>query len=138
MNGSTAFSRSPIVACIPVSTNVIVHSSMSLRSSLISRPAAGEHEVVRQGLVVGEEELLDRLGLVAQAEDEVLVPPGGVVLHDVPEDRPAADRDHRLRDACVASPMRMPRPPQKMTTFKPLVGAVSSLEDIGRSIRPCQ
>jgi len=38
MNGSTAFRRSPIVACIPVSTNVIVHSSMSLRRSLISVP----------------------------------------------------------------------------------------------------
>src|SRR6185503_5468879 len=34
----------------------------------------------------------------AEAEDEVLVPEVGVVLHQVPEDRPVADLDHRLGD----------------------------------------
>ena len=38
------------------------------------------------------------VGLVAEAEDEVLVPEVGVVLHQVPEDRPVADLDHRLGD----------------------------------------
>ena len=42
---------------------------------------------------------LDDVALVAEAEDEVVVPPCGVVAHDVPEDRLAADLDHRLRDA---------------------------------------
>ena len=58
-----------------------------------------EHEVVEERLVVGEEVLLDDLALVAEAEDEVVVTPARVVAHDVPEDRPAADLDHRLRDA---------------------------------------
>src|SRR6185369_4800628 len=49
-------------------------------------------------LLVAEEELLDHVGLVAEAEDEVLVPEVGVVLHQVPEDRPVADLDHRLGD----------------------------------------
>ena len=60
------------------------------------RPALGEDEVVRHRLVVGEEEVLDHLGLVAEAEHEVGEPEVGVVLHDVPQDRPVADRDHRL------------------------------------------
>src|SRR5262249_45745836 len=34
--------------------------------------------------------------LVAQAEDEVVEAVAGVALHDVPEDGPAADGDHRL------------------------------------------
>ncbi len=59
--------------------------------------AVREDEVVRHRLVVGEEELLDRLGLVAEAEHEVGEAEVCVVLHHVPEDRPAADRDHRLR-----------------------------------------
>ena len=61
--------------------------------------AVREHEVVRERLVVGEEVLLDRLGLVAQAEHEIGDPEARVVVHDVPEDRLVADRDHRLRDA---------------------------------------
>ena len=42
---------------------------------------------------------LDDLALVAEAEDELVVAPHRVVAHDVPEDRPAADLDHRLGDA---------------------------------------
>ena len=51
-----------------------------------------------------------------------LCPQGRVVLHDVPEDRPPPIVIIGFGMLCVASPMRMPRPPQKMTTFKPLVG----------------
>ena len=58
-----------------------------------------EHEVVRERLVVAEEVLLDRVRLVAEAEHELADSEGGVVLHDVPENRPVADRDHGLRDA---------------------------------------
>jgi hypothetical protein len=58
-----------------------------------------EDEIVEQRLVVVQEVLLDHVALVAQAENELVVPPGGVVAHDVPEDRPVADGDHRLRDA---------------------------------------
>src|SRR5207248_8135870 len=45
-----------------------------------------------------EEELLDHVGVVAEAEDELRVPEVRVVLHQVPEDRAVADLDHRLRD----------------------------------------
>ena len=45
--------------------------------------------------VVGEE-VLDRIALVAQADDEVLNTVGRVLLHDVPENRLATDLDHRL------------------------------------------
>ena len=48
-----------------------------------------EHEVVRERLVVVEEVLLDSLAAVAEAEDELRVPPRRVPLHDVPEDRAA-------------------------------------------------
>ena len=60
------------------------------------RAAVRQHEVVGHRLVVGEEEVLDRLGLVAQAQHEVGEPEVRVVLHHVPEDRAIADRDHRL------------------------------------------
>src|SRR5205814_2568592 len=49
-------------------------------------------------LVVAEEIALDGGAAVAQAEDEVLVPVVGVVLHQVPEHRPGAHLDQRLRD----------------------------------------
>src|SRR5439155_19916788 len=64
-----------------------------------------EDEVVREGLVVVEEVLLDRLRVVTQAEDEVVVPVVGVVAHDVPQDGAVPYRDHRLRNRrpCLAN-----------------------------------
>jgi len=53
-------------------------------------------KVVGDALVVVEEVILDDVGLVAEAEDEVLVPVMGVELHQVPHDRPVADRHHGL------------------------------------------
>ena len=94
----TAFSRMPMLAWSPVSTNVIFQSSMSLDSRAMSLAALGQREVVREVLVVVEEVVLDDVGLVAEAEDEFLVPEVGVVLHHVPENRPVADVDHRLGD----------------------------------------
>ena len=66
---------------------------------LLAAARAREHEVVGQSLVVVEEEVLDHVTLVTQADDEVVVPEVGVVLHDVEQDRPVGDRHHRLRDA---------------------------------------
>ena len=63
--------------------------------------AAAEHEVVRDRLVIAQEIVLDHLGPIAQAEDEVLVPEVRVVAHDVPQDRARADGDHRLGDGFV-------------------------------------
>ena len=73
------------------------------------RAAVGQHEVVRHRLVVGEEELLDRLGLVAEAEHEVGEAEVGVVLHHVPEDGPGADRNHRLGHhlGCLSHPQSL-------------------------------
>ena len=62
-------------------------------------PAAREDEVVARGLLVVQEVVLDELPAVAEAEDELRVPEVGVVAHDVPQNRPVADPDHRLRDA---------------------------------------
>ena len=45
--------------------------------------------------VVGEI-LLDHIALVAEADDEILDAVMGVDLHHVPENRHAADLDHRL------------------------------------------
>src|SRR5439155_19243328 len=55
-------------------------------------------EVVRKCFVVRKEVFLDDLGFVAEAENELVVPPSRIPLHDVPQDRPTADRDHWLRD----------------------------------------
>ena len=54
--------------------------------------------------LVVQEEFLDDVCLVAKAQDEVLVPELAVVVHQVPEDRLVADRDHRLRDALRTRP----------------------------------
>src|SRR6266511_151839 len=62
-------------------------------------PVAEEHEVIRHRFVVVEEELLDDVRVVAEAENELSVPEMRVVPHDVPEDGPVSDRDHRLRDS---------------------------------------
>ena len=55
-----------------------------------------ERDVGGVEVVVGEV-LLDHVPEVAEADHEVVQPVGGVDLHDVPEDRLAADLDHRLR-----------------------------------------
>jgi hypothetical protein len=47
--------------------------------------------------VVAREEVLDDVAAVAQTEHEVIETRRRVALHDVPEDRPASDLDHRLR-----------------------------------------
>jgi len=61
--------------------------------------ASGHHEIVGEGFLVVEEVLLDEVGAVPQAEDEVLVAEVGVELHDVPEDGPVADGHHGLGNA---------------------------------------
>ena len=43
-----------------------------------------------------QEKRLDHLGLVTEAEDETLKAVARISSHDVPEDRPIADRHHRL------------------------------------------
>ena len=45
-----------------------------------------------------QEEFLDDVGLVAEAQHEIAMPVLAVVLHHVPQDRLLADRDHGLGD----------------------------------------
>ena len=59
---------------------------------------------------VVEEVVLDRVGAVAQAQDELGVAEVRVVAHHVPEHRPAADRHHRLGQGLVPARIRMPEP----------------------------
>ena len=58
--------------------------------------AVRQREVVRDPFLVVEEEVLDDVGLVAEAEDELLVAEVRVVAHDVPQHGAVADLDHRL------------------------------------------
>src|SRR5260370_41411729 len=45
-----------------------------------------------------EEVLLNGIGAVAQAQDEVLVAEVRVILHDVPQNRPVTNGNHGLGD----------------------------------------
>ena len=74
-------------------------------------------EVVRRPLVVAQEEFLDLVRSVAEAQNELVVPVVAVVLHQVPQDRALANVDQRLGQAIEYSRMRMPSPPQNSTTF---------------------
>ena len=49
--------------------------------------------------LVVQEEFLDDVCLVAKAQDEVLVAELAVVVHQMPQDRLVADRNHRLGNA---------------------------------------
>src|SRR5438477_4011929 len=55
-----------------------------------------DSDVTRKARVVDEVPFYD-FALVAQCDHEVRVTVVGIVLHDVPEHRPAADLNHRLR-----------------------------------------
>src|SRR5713101_291827 len=59
-------------------------------------PAPRSEEVVGHTLVVVPEIAFDHVSAIPEAQDEVLVPEMGVIAHDVPEDRPVADLDHRF------------------------------------------
>jgi len=60
-------------------------------------PALGQHEVVRETLVVIQEELADHIAPVPETQDEVLVTKMRVVAHHVPENRLVADVHEWLR-----------------------------------------
>src|SRR5208283_189245 len=58
--------------------------------------AVRPHEVVGDGFVVVQEVIFDTAALIAQAKDKVFMPKVRIVLHYMPQDRPRADRHHRL------------------------------------------
>ena len=60
--------------------------------------ALREYEVVGHRFLIFEEIILDRIGLVAEAENEFLMAKVCVVFHHVPQDGPRSHRDHGLRN----------------------------------------
>src|SRR5215217_7479633 len=60
-----------------------------------------EHEIVRCGLPIVEEVVLDCLGTVPQTQNELGMAEVGVVAHDMPENWPTSDRHHRLGQRLV-------------------------------------
>ena len=84
---------------MPVSTSV-TRQSGSFSPEIFYLPAGiGNHAIGIGRLPPVEEELLERVGLVAEAKHEIAMPVLAVVLHHVPQDRLLADRNHRLGDA---------------------------------------
>src|SRR5262249_39403332 len=61
--------------------------------------ALRDHAVRIQFRPPVDEEFLGGVGLVAKAQNEVLVPVLTVKIHEMPKNWFVADRDHRLRDA---------------------------------------
>src|SRR5579883_20645 len=60
---------------------------------------AGNDAVSVSLRLVVQEEVLDDVGLVAKAQHEILATELAVVVHEVPQDRLVADRNHRLGQA---------------------------------------
>jgi hypothetical protein len=74
-----------------------VHDPVFAVLLVIGHFAVGEvdRHASRETVVI-DEIAFDDLALVAEGDQKLLEAERGVVLHDVPEDRPAADFDHRL------------------------------------------
>ena len=87
-----------MVALAPVSTNVMLQSSMSRLTKSTFLPPLRPDEIVGDRLVVVQEIVFNYVALVAKTEDEVLVPEMGIVFHQVPEDRPRPDLHHGFGD----------------------------------------
>src|SRR5271156_302045 len=66
--------------------------------------SVGQHEVVGHEFAVVDEVILDYIGAIAEAKNEVLVAEVGIVLHHVPQDRPVAYMHHGLGDAFAGFP----------------------------------
>src|SRR4029079_18800698 len=71
--------------------------------------SAGQNKVVGSALIVIKEIILDSVGAMSQAQNEVLVAEVGVVLHHVPQNGPVSDIHHGLgRIFSVAYPQTLP------------------------------
>ena len=95
--------------------------------------ATAQDEVVAGRLGVGEEEVLDVMRTVAQAQHEVRVSEVRVVAHDVPDQRPRSDLVHRLGQVgdAVAHPHAVPTAEQD-----DLHPQTTSRVGIGKTRRP--
>jgi hypothetical protein len=94
---ATRFSRPPVSVDSPVSTSVTCHGLDCFFGGPSMRLLCQVDGHVRHVQEVVGEVLLDDVTLVTAADDEVVDAMGEYELQDVPEDRPAADFDHRLR-----------------------------------------
>ena len=92
----TRFSRPPVIVSAPVSTRVTRHGGTRLLPVIFDPVALQVDGHVRAVEDVIGEIFLDQIALVAKADDEVVEAVTAVEHHDVPEDRLAADLDHRL------------------------------------------
>src|SRR5262249_16718786 len=63
-----------------------------------------DHAVRIQFRPAIEEEFLNGVGFVAEAQNKVLVPLHTVKIHEMPKNWLVADRDHRLRDVVTVVP----------------------------------
>ena len=83
-----------------------------------------------------EEELLDDIRLVAEAQNEVSVTVLAVVLHQMPKDRLVADRDHRLRDVFRVIADARAKTAAEENCFHVKTLSPSAPDDFGTGARP--
>jgi hypothetical protein len=110
LDGFQSLADVGVDACFRKGDGQVVNIGIEAFDHLAS---AGKDEVVAGQFIVGKEEVLDGVSTVSQTQDEVFVPEVGVVLHNVPEDGPAADRNHRLGYVVTGFP-----DPQSQSTTK--------------------
>ena len=89
-------SRPPVSVDSPVSTRCTRHGSTVVAERRDVAVVQRDRHVLPDGVIV-EEVALDLVALVAEREHELIEAVPRVVLHDVPQDRPSADLDERLR-----------------------------------------
>ena len=86
-------------------------------------PAASrQNKVIRNAFVVVEEVILDFISLVAEAENEILVPKMGIVFHDVPQHGPIAQRHQGFRNIVAKFSKPRAQPPTEQHYFHKLLG----------------
>ena len=96
MSGCSCRSRPPVSVASPVSTRCTVHGSIVVVERRDLAVLERDRHVLADRVVV-QEVALDLIALVPERQHELVEAVPRVVLHDVPEDRPAADLDERLR-----------------------------------------
>src|SRR5688572_7240931 len=76
--------------------------------------------------LVRQKEVLDQVAAVAQADHELRVPVVGVVLHQIPENRPIADVHERLWNRIGVLPEPRAEPAAKQDYFHSVVSCPST------------
>src|SRR5262249_30644394 len=108
---------------------------ISPKQADVSR-AVREHEVVRRGLVVVEEEVLDVRPAVAQAEYEVRVAEVCVISHHMPEQRALPDHCHWFWRICHTIAHPHTQAATEQNNFHATLLQITSSSGIGKTSRP--